>query len=129
MRKVDRLSAVLVGIPEDDCIRRSGEYAHWCPACGYEHEIAVARPNGSGAKWSFDGNVEKPTFSPSINLRINTPDMKEYNACAGTTICHYFVRAGKIVFCSDCTHVLKGQTVDLPPIPLREVSGQWFIWR
>ena len=28
-------------------------------------------------------------------------------------VCHSFVREGKIEFLGDCTHALKGQTVDL----------------
>jgi len=31
--------------------------------------------------------------------------------------CHSFVRDGRIEFLSDCTHALKGQTVDLPDLP------------
>src|SRR6202012_3076274 len=46
-----------------------GGYGHWCPGCGYGHEINVDAPNSSGAKWSFDGNFQRPTFSPSINMR------------------------------------------------------------
>jgi hypothetical protein len=35
----------------------------------------VDTPNRSGAKWSFNGDVERPTFSPSINYRVNLPDL------------------------------------------------------
>jgi hypothetical protein len=33
------------------------------------------------------------------------------------TLCHYFIRAGKIEFCGDSPHNLAGQTVDLPDWP------------
>lgn len=95
-----------------------GGYGHWCPGCGYGHEINVDVPNSVGAKWSFNGDPKKPTFSPSINMRVNMPDMgKHYQPDIKSTVCHYFIRDGKIQFLGDCTHSLKGQTVDLPDIP------------
>lgn len=33
------------------------------------------------------------------------------------TLCHYFIRSGKIEFCGDSPHKLSGQTVDLPDWP------------
>lgn len=94
------------------------DYGHWCPGCNFGHEISVSKKNSSGASWTFDGNAQRPTFSPSINMRINTPDMGQYyQPDIASTICHYFIRDGKIQFLGDCTHALKGQTVDLPDIP------------
>jgi hypothetical protein len=95
-----------------------GGYGHWCPGCDCGHEINVDKPNYCGAKWTFDGNTQSPTFSPSINMKINTPDMGErYQPDIASTVCHYFIRAGQIQFCGDCTHALKGQTVPLPDVP------------
>ena len=94
------------------------DYGYWCPGCGNGHEIAVTKKNASGASWTFDGNAAAPTFAPSVNCRVNTPDMgKNYQPNLRSTICHHFVRAGKIEFLGDCTHALKGQTVELPDIP------------
>ena len=103
-----------------------GGFGHWCPGCNSGHEITVDEPNSSGARWTFDGNVKAPTFSPSINLKINTPDMgKHYQPDVASTVCHYFIRAGKIQFLGDCTHALRGQTVDLPDIPEgRYITGE-----
>lgn len=42
---------------------------------------------------------------------------KYYQPDIASTICHYFIKAGRIEFCGDCTHALKGQTVDLPDFP------------
>jgi len=99
----------------------NGGYGHWCPGCGYGHEINV-EPDRRGVKWLFDGNVSKPTFSPSINLKVNTPDMgKHYQSDYPSRVCHYFIRQGMIQFLGDCTHSLKGQTVELPDIP----NGQY----
>lgn len=94
-------------------------YAHYCPGCMRMHVINVEAPNYSGAKWSFDGNLEAPTFNPSVNYRVNTPDMgKDYQPDCGSSVCHYFLHGGKIQYCGDTTHALTGQTVPLPELPL-----------
>lgn len=79
-----------------------GMLIHWCPGCGARHFIDTEEPNGSGAVWSWDGNKESPTFSPSINI---------------VGRCHYFIRNGLIEFCSDSKHELAGKAVPLPDIP------------
>jgi hypothetical protein len=91
-----------------------GWFGHWCPGCQSGHEIAVTQPLANGAKWTFDGNMERPTFSPSINIR--------WGKYAGGNedhggVCHYFIRGGMIEFCGDSTHALAGKTVALPDIP------------
>lgn len=96
-----------------------GSYEHYCPGCKGAHVIATDGKNRSGAQWTFDGNVEKPTFSPSVNIRINTPDMGEhYQPDIQSSVCHYFLRVGQIQFLGDCTHDLRGQTVAIPELPL-----------
>jgi len=90
----------------------AGGYAHWCPGCGHMHQIAVETPQRNGARWSFDGNTAAPTFSPSANCSWGWPDKPETQGR-----CHYFIKAGRIEFCSDSTHALAGQSVPLPDIP------------
>jgi hypothetical protein len=85
-------------------------YHHWCPACNEPHGIAVGKPNRLGAKWSFNGDLERPTFQPSV--RCFTTEKG-----AQRTLCHYFVTAGMIAFCHDNPHKLNGQTVPLPDWP------------
>lgn len=95
-----------------------GGFGHWCPGCDSGHEIDTEEPNSSGAKWSFNGDMERPTFSPSINMKINTPDMgAHYQPDIASTVCHYFITDGNIQFCGDSTHALAGKTVPLPDIP------------
>jgi len=87
---------------------------HWCPACKEPHDFAVDQPFNNGAKWSFDGDVDRPTFSPSMNVRTGPmPD-------GHLDVCHYFLKEGRIQFLGDCTHDMKGQTVDLPDLPFRK---------
>jgi pyruvate/2-oxoacid:ferredoxin oxidoreductase beta subunit len=84
-------------------------YRHWCPGCGMNHVIytvATAQPNGHF--WRFNGNMEAPTFEPSINI---------------VGQCHYFVRGGRIEYCSDSRHALAGQTLELPD--LARVGEDW----
>ena len=42
-----------------------------------------------------------------------------------STICHYSLTAGKLVYYADSTHELAGKTVDLPDWP---TTGDWGNW-
>lgn len=100
-----------------------------CPGCGGEHHVSVT---GMLAKWDWNYDYEKPTFTPSIlvrsghyashsngkdcwctyNAKLKAEDREESKfKCY---ICHSFITDGKIQFLNDCTHKLAGQTVDLP---------------
>lgn len=85
-----------------------------CPACaeagrGTVHLFAVKMNNGSPG-WTFNGDFERPTFSPSMLAR--TPVGPERTMF----VCHSFVREGRIEYLGDCTHAMAGQTVDLPDL-------------
>lgn len=83
-------------------------WRHWCPGCKWMHVIPTdARGQANGHKWTFDGNMDAPTFSPSINV---------------VGQCHYFIRAGRIEYCSDSKHSLAGQIVDLPDLEPHEAD-------
>jgi hypothetical protein len=90
------------------------------------HVISTGGPRG----WQFDGNLEAPTFSPSILVTGIQPLTEDEYAqiAAGEKIeprplrCHTFVRAGQIQYLGDCTHDLRGQTVPLPDLPAELVS-------
>lgn len=104
-------------------------YMIQCPACGNGH-LFNTTPSGSKPVWTFNGDLEKPTFSPSMLVRsgCKAPGHKPGDPCwcsynkdhpgdpapFGCGVCHSFVRAGRIEFLGDCTHRLAGQTVDLP---------------
>lgn len=76
------------------------EYIFDCPGCGYGHGF---KTQGDGPCWTFNGDMEKPTISPSLLV-------------TGQYKCHSFIRDGQIQFLSDCDHALAGQTVPLEPI-------------
>jgi len=98
-----------------------------CPGCGTRHAVNTVGPQA----WSFNGDFERPTLSPSVLVRRGhyaNPDGQPGNCACDfqqrfpneapwpwpCTRCHSFVREGRIQFLEDCTHALKGQTVDLP---------------
>lgn len=76
-------------------------YWLWCPGCEDAHRIDDG--------WQFDGNLEAPTFSPSI--------LVNYGYHPGHKTCHSFIRAGFWEFLADSTHALAGQTVPMVDLP------------
>lgn len=78
-------------------------FVFWCPGCEERHTFTTERDRKP--VWVFDGNMEHPTFSPSLLYPDKTP------------CCHLYLKAGKLEFLSDCGHSLAGKTVDLPEIP------------
>lgn len=100
----------------------------WCPGCDCAHSVRVGE--GTGPFWTWNGDAERPTFSPSILVRGTdfTPAGRHAyqkwldGGCKATvtgfekmdTCCHSFVTDGRIQFLGDCTHALAGQTVEIP---------------
>lgn len=73
-----------------------------CPGCGCAHLVYVGdvkKPN-----WTWNGDGDKPTFSPSVDVNKSHPAKH----------CHSFVREGMITFLLDSFHSLAGKTVELP---------------
>ena len=106
-------------------------FLHYCPGCDGVHEISIRRrPDNTGIVWDFNGDVNRPTFSPSVKVTYNGRDADAdrgdgYRAPAAC--CHYFLRGGVIEFCSDSTHSLAGQTVPLPELPDRFKDGAFHV--
>lgn len=105
-------------------LRRIGYYGegnathgHWCPACNQMHDYAVEQPFRNGARWTFNGDGDRPSFTPSMNISVGPFRDGSIKRC------HYFVTDGRIQYCGDGTHSLAGQTVDLPDVP-GEVLGR-----
>lgn len=86
------------------------EIGFHCPGCGCKHWV----PTAGEKKWSFNGDVSRPTISPSIVVwseEFRDPDDASFVIPA--TRCHLFVKEGRLEFLHDCTHHLKDQTVDM----------------
>lgn len=95
-------------------IRTDGKrWMFFCPGCKCAH--------GVNDRWTFNGDMDRPTFSPSILVRGVQPvtDAEADLILAGEKIeprplvCHSFVRDGQIQFLNDCTHELAGKTVPM----------------
>jgi hypothetical protein len=77
--------------------------------------------------WQFNGDVNKPSFSPSFKHGGFKREFKDghwtgewVRDAQGKPIpfvCHYILTSGILAFCGDCTHSLKGQLVPLPNLP------------
>lgn len=93
-------------------IAREGEFI-FCPACKETHLF-------DSHVWSFNGDYEKPTFSPSMLWKGFVYDKDEDGKWLVTgkkITCHSFVVDGNIRYLNDCTHELKGQIVSLDECP------------
>lgn len=79
------------------------EWVFECPGCHCSHAVNEG--------WSFNGDVVRPTFLPSILVCgvVNAEDDPT------PTRCHSYVADGQIQFLADSTHKLARQTVDLEP--------------
>jgi hypothetical protein len=95
--------------------KTSRGYCHWCPGCGYAHTIWT--DGGAGPQWTFNGDVNAPTFSPSVRHFVPARTNRYGVQFPEKTFCHYFITAGQIAFCGDCEHAFSGQTVPLPVMP------------
>ncbi len=84
-----------------------GHY-HYCPGCDDMHRLPPP------PRWTFNGDLVKPTFSPSFAHSVRDPDGE-----VATEICHYILADGVLNFCGDSTHALAGKSVPLPDIPDR----------
>lgn len=76
-------------------------YWLWCPAC----DDVVLIDN----TWDFNGDVERPTFTPSL--------LSRYAAGGQERVCHSFVTDGVWHYLADCTHGRAGQAVPVVDLP------------
>lgn len=82
-----------------------------CPGCASMHDntgmhILPVNSPGHEPQWTWDGNLEAPTISPSILTGRGSPN-----------ICHSFLKAGVFEYLDDCTHSMAGQHVPMPDLP------------
>jgi len=95
-------------------------YSFYCPGCKYSHvfyvEKAYKNRDGREIRWQFNGNLESPSFSPSlVELTGSYADPKFIDPeDIPPTRCHLIMTNGIINFCGDCTHELAGKSVELP---------------
>lgn len=62
--------------------------------------------DGTGC-WTWNGDVDKPTLRPSVLTTVQHLGMR----------CNTWVGDGQAQFLEDCSHELRGQTVDMLEVP------------
>ncbi len=82
------------------------QYLFQCPGCNQEHAF-------NDKIWTFNNDYEQPTLSPSFLIRGSRWKDGDRNKGPESFVCHSFIKDGKIQYLDDCTHELKGLTVDL----------------
>lgn len=102
-------------------IQRDGYLEIKCKPCGHH---LVSTYQEAEHRWTFNQNYESPTLTPSVKVNCNDPTHPSYNAHAKSSVCHFFVTDGKIIYCADCTHDLAGQTVELEEYSDAEVKAR-----
>lgn len=96
----------------------------YCLACQQRHVV--------GLGWQFNGNLDKPSFTPSVVVRLGhylTGDATTCH-CAWSrrfprqgpeprpcVLCHSVITDGMITYTSDCSHAFKNRTIPLPELP------------
>ncbi len=88
-----------------------GAYLLNCPGCQMDHVIYTKNnERHTGPIWTFNNDMESPTFSPSLLVKYN------WGKNDRKVVCHSFIRDGHWQFLNDCTHHLKGKTVPMTDI-------------
>ena len=83
---------------------REGRLYIHCPACDIEHPL--------DDRWEFNGDMKKPTFSPSLRFQGGKYRGEEYIRLH----CHSQIEKGMIKFYKDSNHELAGFKIKLPEI-------------
>lgn len=88
-----------------------GRYMHWCPGCKEAHFFTLGLQE-DGRKVRFNGDLQRPTFSPDQRIEHD-----------GRTVCRYFLTNGELQFL-DCAHDLRNRSVPLPVFPMQPLPMQ-----
>lgn len=101
----------------------------YCPGCKEMHMLNIGEGRPS---WGFNGNYDKPTFTPSVLVTSGHyapgqegkpcwctyyKDHPEEDDGFKCICCHSYVTDGRISFLVDSSHELSGQTVALAAPP------------
>lgn len=93
-------------------------YSFYCPGCKYEHTYLV---DGTQLGYEFNGNMESPTFYPSLlnempKVTKDIVDGKIVESIKMVNRCHLFLTEGEIRYLTDCNHEFAGKTIKLKDI-------------
>jgi hypothetical protein len=93
-----------MGVKVIESKTQDGAHYSWlwhCPGCNAIHQCDT--------RWTFNGDVEKPTFRNSVLVHEVKIEGKVVHP-----LCHSYVTDGRIAFLPDCGHASAGKTLDLP---------------
>lgn len=89
-------------------------WVYFCEGCGHVHQF--------DKRWTFNGNMEKPTFNGSGH----SPSIKMDWAESGVAkCCHAIITDGICAFQSDCTHALAGQQRELQDVEIWDPNNYY----
>ena len=98
---------------------------------GILHLPVILKGTRAGTNcWTWNGDVDRPTLLPSVATQgvlsegfERITDDEHRRIMAGEKVeprryrCHTWVNDGQAQFLDDCTHELRGQTVDMLEVP------------
>lgn len=93
--------AVLTEVDAENRPTGKTSYWLWCPACDDPVRIDDT--------WGWNGDLARPTFTPSILTRFTMRGCEH--------VCHSFLTDGIWHFLGDCTHDKAGQDVPMVDLP------------
>ena len=110
---------------------QGGRVGFFCPGCCEMHQLRVE--GASPGCWGFNGDYDRPTFTPSVLVTGLQGKNDERGRWTGEYVCdeagkplpqrcHSFVTDGVIRFLDDCSHDLRNQTAVLQPFGDEVVS-------
>lgn len=108
---------IIVPAPTINGKREYMAYWWWCPGCDRAHIF--------DDRWQFNGDLDKPTFTPSYLSKYrhpkgysnDNPAPVGYDGEYVDDICHSYVTDGQVKYLDDSYHKLAGKTVPLPDVP------------
>ena len=95
-------------------------FLFWCPGCGCGHLYWCGPGFEHSQKWDFNGNVDKPTFTPSLRTYVRITkeiDDKLVDTGEQKTLCHLNLTDGQLQYCEDNPHKMNNQTIPMQDIP------------
>lgn len=109
-----------------------GGLLYWCQGCESLHRVNVGE--GPGPRWGWNGDVDKPVFTPSVLTQwdhavppVTAENLEQWKVAPWPQtkvheVCHTFIgcngaQPGEVIFLGDCTHSLAGQTLPFPQLP------------